>query len=93
MKKLFFITNMLIGILGFSQEKYNPLSKPNTYQNSDNPNYWKNKMPNKAYWQQDVHYKIQAKIDEKTDIILASEQLIYTNNLNTQYSRYNFQIQ
>ena len=27
------------------QERYNPLAPPNTYQNTDNPNYWKNKMP------------------------------------------------
>ncbi|MEC7646380.1 MAG: M1 family aminopeptidase [Bacteroidota bacterium] len=62
------------------KEKYNPLAKPNTYQNTDNPNYWKNKMPNKAYWQQDVYYNIQAKIDEETDIITAIEELTYTNN-------------
>ena len=59
---------------------YNPLSGPNTYQNKDNPNYWKNKMPHKGYWQQDVHYIIKAKIDEETDIISANQELIYTNN-------------
>jgi len=64
----------------YSQNKYNPLSKPNTYRNSDNPNYWKNKMPHKAYWQQDIYYDIRAKIDEKTDIITASQKLIYWNN-------------
>ena len=37
-------------------------------------------MPNKAYWQQDVYYNIKAKIDEETDIISATQQLIYTNN-------------
>ena len=62
------------------QEKYNPLAPPNTYQNNDNPNYWKNKMPNKAYWQQDVYYNIKAHIDEEKDIITANEQLTYTNN-------------
>ena len=35
-------------------------------------------MPNKAYWQQDVYYNIQAKIDEETDIITATEELTYT---------------
>ena len=60
--------------------KYNPLSKPNTYRNADNPNYWKNKMPYKGYWQQDVHYTINAVVDEETDIITASQNLIYTNN-------------
>jgi hypothetical protein len=59
---------------------YNPLSSPNTYQNADNPNYWKNKMPHAAYWQQDVYYNIKARIDEETDIITATEQLTYTNN-------------
>lgn len=59
---------------------YNPLSPPNTYQNADNPNYWKNKMPHAAYWQQDVYYNIKARIDEETDIITATEQLTYTNN-------------
>ena len=34
---------------------YNPLLPPNTYPNTDNPNYWKNKMPHAGYWQQDVH--------------------------------------
>ena len=38
---------------------YNPLSPPNTYQNIDNPNYWKNKMPHPGYWQQDIHYNIK----------------------------------
>ena len=60
--------------------KYNPLSKPNTYQNEDNPNYWKNKLPYKDYWQQDVHYKIDAYIDEETDIINAEQTLVYWNN-------------
>ena len=62
------------------KEKYDPLSPPNTYQNPDNPNYWKNKIPHAAYWQQDIHYTIQAKVDEETDIISATQKLTYTNN-------------
>ena len=42
--------------------------------------YWKNRKPNAAYWQQDVHYTIDAKINERTDIVSASEQLTYSNN-------------
>ena len=42
-------TNTII----WKQNNYDPLSPPNTYQNIDNPNYWKNKMPHKAYWQHD----------------------------------------
>jgi hypothetical protein len=59
---------------------YNPLSKPNTYTNSDNPNYWKNKMPYLGYWQQDVHYIIDAEIVDTLNMIKATQQLIYTNN-------------
>tara|TARA_B100001250_G_scaffold59724_1_gene46545 strand:- start:12508 stop:15747 length:3240 start_codon:yes stop_codon:yes gene_type:complete len=63
-----------------NQAEYNPLARPNTYQNNDNPNYWKNKMPHAAYWQQDVYYNIKARIDEETDIITATQELTYTNN-------------
>lgn len=50
------------------------------YESKSNPEYWKNRMPFPGYWQQDVHYEIKANIDEITDIISASEKLIYTNN-------------
>ncbi|HIN40473.1 MAG TPA: M1 family peptidase [Flavobacteriales bacterium] len=59
---------------------YNPLSPPNTYRNNDNPQYWNNRKPYKGYWQQDVHYKIKANIDEKTDIIGGTLKLTYWNN-------------
>ena len=48
MKHFIFVISILISTLSFSQQ-YNPLAKPNTYQNADNPNYWKNKMPHAAY--------------------------------------------
>ena len=80
MKKHLLIFFILLSISGYSQNKYNPLEKPNTYRNLDNPNYWKNKMPHKGYWQQDIHYNIKAEIDEETDIIDAFEELTYWNN-------------
>ena len=80
MRNILLVAILFISSLSFAQEKYNALATPNTYQNTDNPNYWKNKMPHKAYWQQDVYYNIKAKIDEETDIISATEQLTYTNN-------------
>ena len=52
----------------------------NSYQSSGNPFYWKNRKPDAAYWQQDVHYKITASIDDKTDIVDGTEELTYTNN-------------
>lgn len=60
--------------------KYNPIAKPNTFQNLDNPNYWKNKKPNSDYWQQDVYYNISANIDEQKDRIDGVEKLTYWNN-------------
>lgn len=47
---------------------------------SSNPLYWKNRTPVPGYWQQDVSYKINAFIDDKTDIITGEEHLTYTNN-------------
>ena len=82
MKKYFLLFIILTQISTYAQkhEVYNPLLKPNTYRNIDNPNYWKNKLPYKDYWQQDVHYKIDAYIDEETDIINAEQTLVYWNN-------------
>ena len=80
MKNSILIFFILLSSSSFAQIKYNPLEKPNTYRNIDNPNYWKNKMPHPGYWQQDVHYKIKAEIDEETDIIDAYEELTYWNN-------------
>ena len=60
--------------------KYDPLSKPNTYANFDNPNYWKNKIPYEGYWQQDVHYIINAEIIDSKNLIIAKQKLFYTNN-------------
>ena len=80
MKKLI-ITCLILSTFGLNaQHSYDALSAPNTYQNADNPNYWKNKMPHAAYWQQDVYYNIKANIDEETNIVDATQQLTYTNN-------------
>ena len=52
----------------------------NAYRNSGNPQYWQNRMPDKAYWEQDVAYKINAVIHEEDNRISASEELTYWNN-------------
>ena len=64
----------------FSENPYNPLNKPNTYKNIDNPNYWKNKKPYQDYWQQDVYYEIKAEIDDQDNVISATQKLTYWNN-------------
>jgi hypothetical protein len=59
---------------------YSDLGPYNQFRTAQNALYWKNKMPHLGYWQQDVHYKIQARIDETTDIITAEQELTYFNN-------------
>ena len=80
MKHYILISLIFLTTNSISQEAYDPLNTPNTYRNLDNPNYWKNKMPHQAYWQQDVYYNIKAEIDENSDIIKGTEKLIYWNN-------------
>ncbi len=50
------------------------------YQSASNVLYWKNRTPDAAYWQQDVYYSMKAAIDDSTDIVNGSLQLVYTNN-------------
>jgi len=71
---------LIISAGSIHSQVYDPLKQPNTYRNQDNPQYWKNRKPFEGYWQQDVHYEIKANIDEKTDIITGSLELIYWNN-------------
>lgn len=52
----------------------------NEYRSANNPLYWKNKLPYEGYWQQDVAYKINASLDDKTDIVDGEEELTYWNN-------------
>lgn len=78
MKRL--LTFLLIVLSGSSMAQYNPLSPPNTFRSSDNPLYWQNREHASDYWQQDVHYRIAADVDEQTDIISAKMELSYWNN-------------
>jgi len=52
----------------------------NAYRSAANEQYWQNRMPDKAYWQQDVQYKINAFIHEDDNRIEATEDLTYWNN-------------
>ncbi len=60
--------------------QYHPTTPPGTFRSKDNPYYWKNRPPYAGYWQQDVAYKIDATIDETTDILDGHEILTYWNN-------------
>ncbi len=52
----------------------------NSYRNKNNPLYWQNRKPYTGYWQQDVQYKIDARIDETENKIDGKEELTYWNN-------------
>jgi aminopeptidase N len=55
-------------------------AQENEYRSADNPLYWKNRPPFPGYWQQDVHYRINATINDKTDVITAVMNVTYSNN-------------
>lgn len=61
-------------------QRYDPLHPPNTFRQADNPHYWKNNMPYPGYWQQDVHYDMQVRLDEVNDLAEGTVQLTYWNN-------------
>jgi hypothetical protein len=52
----------------------------NFFSSRENQLYWKNRKPYEGYWQQDVHYTIDAALDDVNDNISGSETLVYTNN-------------
>ena len=65
--------------LAFAQT-YNQSGPNDNYRTAQNPYYWKNRMPFAGYWQQDVHYKIKANIQERAWLIDGDEELTYYNN-------------
>ncbi len=52
----------------------------NPYRSAGNPHYWKNKMPAPGYWQQDVHYRIRAALNDTAERIDGKMELVYYNN-------------
>jgi Peptidase family M1 domain len=51
-----------------------------SYQSTSNEYYWKNRTPVTGYWQQDVHYKIDAVISDAEESVTGKEHLVYWNN-------------
>lgn len=78
-------TPLILFLLAFfpcvlSAQRYDPLHPPNTFRNADNPYYWKNRPPYEGYWQQDVHYRITARLNETDDVVDGTVTLTYWNN-------------
>lgn len=74
MRRILLAVAMILATLDLSAQA------PGQYASKQNELYWKNRRPDGAYWQQDVAYKINARIDEQTHVIEASETLDYVNN-------------
>ncbi|MEO7081734.1 MAG: M1 family metallopeptidase, partial [Flavobacteriales bacterium] len=73
---LFFIASTCSA---FAQQ-FDALHTPNTFRQADNPYYWKNAMPYPGYWQQDVHYEMNVRLDEVKDKVQGTIELTYWNN-------------
>ena len=56
------------------------VSNDNAYRSRDNQYYWGNRVPDAAYWEQDVQYKMFAKMKEESNMIEGAEELTYWNN-------------
>jgi len=81
MKKVLLFVTCLVCYLPVAYcQTYNDKGPENNYQSKNNPYYWKNRPPFEGYWQQDVHYKINAALDDSTNIITGDEELTYYNN-------------
>jgi aminopeptidase N len=75
-----FKQSIVLILLFISTNIFAQLIDDNSFRSYNNPHYWENRKPFEGYWQQDVHYKIKATIDEKTNQINAIENLTYWNN-------------
>ncbi len=71
---------LLLGLAGSLLAQYNPIAPPSTFRSESNPLYWKNRAPHPGYWQQDVEYKIKARLDDENDRIEGELDLVYYNN-------------
>jgi hypothetical protein len=72
-----FFTVLLLSVATIAQAQH---FNDNSFRNSKNTYYWQNRKPDAAYWQQDVHYTINASMDEKDHRIDANQSLEYWNN-------------
>jgi hypothetical protein len=75
MAKIFFL---LISLFTFLATRAQIYTGP--FRSKQNPYYWKNKSPRADYWQQDVHYKIDAILDDSNDVLAGKVVLKYYNN-------------
>jgi hypothetical protein len=81
MRIIYWLPLLLISFISTSAYSQDlPVFAENTYRTSSNPHYWKSRKPFADYWQQDVHYRIKAKLYDSIGMIEGQEQLTYWNN-------------
>ncbi|MFT5725733.1 MAG: hypothetical protein ACI9JN_002860, partial [Bacteroidia bacterium] len=78
MRNIFFLVIFFSSSIAAFAQNATPELKE--YQSATNTYYWKNRTPNKSYWQQDVHYKLDVVVDDKEESIGGKEVLTYWNN-------------
>ena len=82
--KAVFTLIILCIVFSVGAQSYHPALQPvgndNAYRSSENKYYWGNRMPDMAYWEQDVQYKMYAKMKEEDNMIEGAEELTYWNN-------------
>jgi len=70
-------TFLLAGILIAQQIQFSD----SKFRSSGNQKYWKNKLPRQDYWQQDVHYHIEASLNVEENMMKGTYyKLVYHNN-------------
>jgi aminopeptidase N len=76
-----FLQILILALFPFTDSSAQFPLPENNYRTTNNPHYWGNRLPYCGYWQQDVHYEIDARIDDTTDIIHGNfYRLTYWNN-------------
>ncbi|WP_018342074.1 M1 family metallopeptidase [Cytophaga aurantiaca] len=76
MKYLFISFLFILAYTTTAQNNITP-----SFRSKENPHYWKNKIPRADYWQQDVHYTIDATLDDSLNTITGNSfKLVYWNN-------------
>lgn len=67
-------------ILQSNAQSWDHLAPSIAFRSRENPYYWQNRNADPSYWQQDVKYTIDAKVDDEKDIISGNYELVYWNN-------------
>ena len=81
MIRLLFCLLLFFALAPAFAQNYDAATAPNVYASASNHHYWKQHPPFAGYWQQDVHYRIKATLDDELDRVSSTfYELTYSNN-------------